>query len=33
MDRLHGAKESAAFVRKIDFERSAIAFDGQFANA
>ena len=30
MDRCHGAKESAAFVRKIDFERSAIAFDAQF---
>lgn len=32
MDRCHGAKEAAAFVRKIDFERSTIAFDGQFAN-
>jgi sugar phosphate isomerase/epimerase len=30
MDRLHGARESAAFVRKIDFERSKIAFDAQF---
>jgi len=30
MDRCHGAKESAAFVKKIDFERSAIAFDAQF---
>lgn len=30
MDREHGAKESAAFVRKIDFSRSQIAFDGQF---
>jgi sugar phosphate isomerase/epimerase len=30
MDREHGAKESAAFVRKMDFSRSQIAFDGQF---
>jgi len=32
MNRWHGAKESAEFVRKIDFERSNIAFDAQFAN-
>jgi len=31
MDRWHGAKESAQFVRMIDFERSNIAFDAQFA--
>ena len=30
MDREHGAAESAAFVRKIDFKPSAIAFDAQF---
>lgn len=30
MDRLHGARESAEFVRSIDFEPSAIAFDAQF---
>jgi sugar phosphate isomerase/epimerase len=30
MDREHGAAEAAAFVRKVDFPRSAIAFDGQF---
>jgi sugar phosphate isomerase/epimerase len=30
MDREHGATEAAAFVRKIDFEPSAIAFDAQF---
>ena len=30
MDRMHGAKEAAAFVRKIDFPSSAIAFDAQF---
>ena len=32
MERWHGAKEAAQFVRKIDFERSNIAFDAQFAN-
>ena len=30
MDREHGAAEAAAMVRKMDFKRSAIAFDGQF---
>jgi sugar phosphate isomerase/epimerase len=30
MDREHGAAESCRFVRGLDFERSAIAFDGQF---
>lgn len=30
MDREHGARESAAFVRRLDFERSSIAFDAQF---
>ncbi len=31
MDRLHGAKEAAAFVRKLDFDPSAVAFDAAFA--
>jgi L-ribulose-5-phosphate 3-epimerase UlaE len=30
MDREHGAAEAAAFVKRIDFKRSAIAFDAQF---
>lgn len=30
MNREHGAKEAAALVRKLDFERSSIAFDAQF---
>ncbi|MCC7146469.1 MAG: sugar phosphate isomerase/epimerase [Phycisphaeraceae bacterium] len=30
MDREHGAAEAAAFVRKIDFKPSNIAFDAQF---
>jgi sugar phosphate isomerase/epimerase len=30
MDREHGAAESAAFVRKLDFAPSKIAFDAQF---
>ena len=30
MDREHGAAESAAYVRKLDFKPSAIAFDAQF---
>jgi sugar phosphate isomerase/epimerase len=30
MDRRHGARESCAFVRKLDFAPSAIAFDAQF---
>jgi sugar phosphate isomerase/epimerase len=31
MDRVHGARESAAFVRRLDFEPSAVAFDAAFA--
>jgi sugar phosphate isomerase/epimerase len=31
MDRVHGATESAAFVRKLDFEGSGTAFDAAFA--
>jgi sugar phosphate isomerase/epimerase len=30
MDREHGAAEAAAFVKKMDFKRSNIAFDAQF---
>ena len=30
MERMHGAKESLAFVRKVDFEPSGLAFDGAF---
>ena len=30
MDRVHGARESAAYVRKLDFEPSAVAFDAAF---
>jgi sugar phosphate isomerase/epimerase len=30
MDREHGATEAAAFVRRVDFAPSAIAFDAQF---
>ena len=30
MDREHGATEACAFVKKLDFPRSAIAFDAQF---
>ncbi len=30
MDREHGATEAAAFVRRVDFPPSAIAFDAQF---
>ncbi|MGA3067736.1 MAG: sugar phosphate isomerase/epimerase [Tepidisphaeraceae bacterium] len=30
MDREHGAAEAAAFVRKLDFKPSAVAFDAQF---
>jgi sugar phosphate isomerase/epimerase len=30
MDREHGATEAAAFVKKIDFKPSALAFDAQF---
>lgn len=31
MDRIHGATEAAAFVRTLDFESSAVAFDAAFA--
>ena len=31
MDREHGAAESCAFLRRLDFARSAIAFDAAFA--
>ncbi len=31
MDRVHGARESAAFVKSLDFEPSAVAFDAAFA--
>ncbi|MDQ3590956.1 MAG: sugar phosphate isomerase/epimerase, partial [Actinomycetota bacterium] len=30
MDRVQGARESAAFVRRLDFEPSASAFDAAF---
>jgi sugar phosphate isomerase/epimerase len=30
MDRIHGATEAAAFVRKLDFAPSAVAFDAAF---
>lgn len=30
MDRVHGATESAAFVRSVDFEPSRVAFDAAF---
>ena len=30
MDREHGAEEACAFVKKVDFPRSEIAFDAQF---
>jgi sugar phosphate isomerase/epimerase len=30
MDRVHGARESAAFVRRADFEPSEAAFDAAF---
>ncbi|MEA3334991.1 MAG: sugar phosphate isomerase/epimerase family protein [Chloroflexota bacterium] len=32
MDREHGATESAAFVRNLDFEPAAVAFDAAFAS-
>jgi sugar phosphate isomerase/epimerase len=32
MDREHGAAEAAAFVKKVDFKPSNIAFDAQFDN-
>ena len=31
MDRVHGATESAAFVRRLDFAGSGVAFDSAFA--
>jgi sugar phosphate isomerase/epimerase len=31
MDRAHGARESAAFLRRLDFEPSSAAFDAAFA--
>jgi sugar phosphate isomerase/epimerase len=31
MDRVHGATESCAFVRKLDFTRNATAFDAAFS--
>jgi sugar phosphate isomerase/epimerase len=30
MDREHGATESAAFVKRLDFAPSAVAFDAAF---
>jgi hypothetical protein len=31
MDREHGAREACEFVKKLDFEPSAVAFDAAFA--
>jgi hypothetical protein len=31
MDRVHGASESADFIRRLDFEPSSAAFDAAFA--
>ena len=31
MDREHGASEAAAFVRRLDFARSSLAFDAAFS--
>ena len=31
MDREHGAAEACAFVRRLDFKPSAVAFDAAFA--
>ena len=31
MDREHGATEAAAFTRRLEFERSSIAFDAAFS--
>jgi sugar phosphate isomerase/epimerase len=33
MDRVHGANEAAAFVRKIDYPLSAVAFDAAFGRS
>ncbi len=30
MDRVHGATEAAAFVRRVDFPPSTLAFDAAF---
>ena len=30
MDRIHGATEAAAFVKKLDFAPSTVAFDAAF---
>ena len=30
MERLHGARESCEFVKRLDFNISQIAFDGAF---
>jgi hypothetical protein len=30
MDREHGAQESCAFVRRLDFQPSGVAFDAAF---
>ncbi len=31
MDRIHGAREAAAFVKRLDFDPSSVAFDSAFA--
>lgn len=33
MDRIHGATEAAAFVRRLDFQPSTVAFDAAFASS
>jgi sugar phosphate isomerase/epimerase len=33
MDRIHGATEACAFVKRVDFKPSDIAFDGQFGGS
>ena len=33
MDREHGAREACEFVKKLDFEPSAVAFDAAFAES
>ena len=32
MDREHGAREACEFVKKLDFEPSAVVFDAAFAD-
>ncbi|HEY5565172.1 MAG TPA: sugar phosphate isomerase/epimerase, partial [Rhodothermia bacterium] len=32
MDREHGAEEACQFVRDVDFEPSAVAFDAAFSD-